>query len=259
MSKQMTAKVALSVMGLVLLIWVLPVHAETQAYPELPLQEMRLVTYTKKFAKLMGLPIPEIGNEPTGGLEAVEFYIKETNRSKKYFGYFKLYVNSELPIQFPEKADRGDRELFEDHFFSRNSEDWLKLPKEIRIPFGQLDSPYRMKAFIASMNYKHQKKGFFTSIDYEEYYNNLLPGLHYIKLSIPPPFSKKTDEYGPIGIWLLRQKLPNENQVLADDSIYLKFELPEDFYQKIPEYFKKSCIENLRLDGRAKSAKRLCR
>lgn len=69
--------IALSLIALMQLIIAASVFAVENHpdYPVLPLEEMRITAYTKAFAERFGLPGPDPGTEPEGGLEAIEFAI----------------------------------------------------------------------------------------------------------------------------------------------------------------------------------------
>ena len=240
MSKQMTAKMALSVMALVLLIWVLPVYAETHAYPELPLQEMRIATYTKAFAERFGLPAPEPGTEPSGGLQAIEFAIEKGPKwAPRYYCFFYLYVDSSLPLKYPEEGVVGEKYMLisATHFFGRSHEQWLRWSLQDRRYSTSLDGKYNRKARMATKNYLPGKQGAISDLDYIEYHKNILPNLNYLKLNFSP-FSLMINKVNSgVDIWLQqRSRTDYRSRISVNPNDFLKFSLPKITLQKIREW-----------------------
>lgn len=209
------------------------------AYPELPLGEMRIVAYTKAFAERFGLPAPKPGTEPSGGLEAIEFAIEKGPAwAPLYYCNYYLYVDSTLPIKFPEVGGAGNVYMLvgKTHFLSRTHEQWMKWPLEDRKYSSNLKGKYNRKANLASMDYIPNKQGAIDSLLYVEYYKNLLPGLSYVKLDAPPPMIIDSQRKN-IGIWLQKEsKTDYGSQVHVDPGDFLKFPIPEQIFEKVREW-----------------------
>ena len=101
---------------------------KTPGYPELPLEGMRIAAYTKAFAERFGLSAPAPGTEPSGGLEAIEFAIEKGRFAPYYYLNIYLYVDSSLPIKYPEEGVAGEKYMLisATHFFGRTNNQWMK-------------------------------------------------------------------------------------------------------------------------------------
>lgn len=208
-------------------------------YPELPLGEMRITAYTKAFAERFGLPAPKPGTEPSGGLQAIEFAI-EKGPAWTFFYYcnYYLYVDSTLPIKYPEGGGAGSFNMLvnKNHFFGRTQEQWLRWPKNDRLDFNNKQGEYNRKTNLASMDYIPQKQGAIDDLWYAEYHKNLLPGLSYIKLKGSPPMMIDRPKKN-IGIWLQKEsKTDYRSQVHVDPGDFLKFPIPEQIFEKVREW-----------------------
>ena len=90
-----------------------PTHIRAADAPPLAIDHMRAAVYTKEFAKRFALPNPEPGTEPSGGMQAMEFAVEPG--PKHSFGYnckLKLYLDSKLPIAYPEEGVAGSDRMF---------------------------------------------------------------------------------------------------------------------------------------------------
>lgn len=203
-----------------------------------PLEEMRAVAYSKSFAKRFGLPMPMPGFETTGGLEAVEFAIEEGNPwSAIYFSNYRLYVDSSMPIEFPEQGERGDTDILitRRHFFGHPHEQFMKWRREDRIIFNEKGTRYRMKAFLATMDYGSSNRGTLTSISYVTFRQRLFEGLDYIHLYTSPAFFQPNHEAG-IGLWLKKiSDVDYRHRLDVEREQFVKMRLPEAFYKKVIE------------------------
>lgn len=209
------------------------------AYPELPLEEMRIVAYTKAFAERFGLPAPKPGTEPSGGLQAIEFAIEKGPAwAPLYYCNYYLYVDNSLPIKFPEEGRVGSLNMLvgKTHFFGRTHEKWMKWSLQDRRYSSELDGKYNRKANLASMDYIPHKQGATDSLLYVEYHKDLLPGVSYIKLDAPPPMMIDRPRKN-IGIWLQKEsKTDYRNRIDADPNDFLKFPLPDQIFEKVREW-----------------------
>jgi hypothetical protein len=209
------------------------------AYPELPLEEMRIAAYTKAFAARFGLPAPEPGTEPGGGLEAIEFAIEKGRFAPYYFGNFYLYLDNSLPIKYPEEGVAGEKYMLirATHFFGRSHEQWMKWPENDRLHFNRRQGSYHRKANLASMNYIPGKQGAIADLYYREYHRDILPGLAYIKLDCSVPYWIIKKPRKNIGIWLQREsKTDYRGRIHVDPGVFLKFKIPDHVLRKVREW-----------------------
>jgi len=208
-------------------------------YPELPLGEMRIVAYTKAFAERFGLPAPKPGTEPSGGLQAIEFAIEKGPAwAPLYYCNYYLYVDSTLPIKFPEEGGAGNFYMLvgNTHFLSRTHEQWMKWSIEDRKHSSNLKGKYNRKTNLASMDYIPKKQGAIDDLWYVEYHKNLLPGVTYLKLKGSPPMMIDRPRRN-IGIWLQKEsKTDYRSRIHVDPGDFLKFPVPEQVFEKVREW-----------------------
>ena len=136
----------------------------------LPLEKMRVVAYSKVFAERFGLPLPLPGFETTDGLEAVEFSIEQKRPWSDFVSSnYRLYVDGNLPIQFPDNGGCGDVGLLikNVHFFGQTKEKVMKWRKEDRYFFNEKNTQYARKALLASMDHEYGKRGASYGMWYE--------------------------------------------------------------------------------------------
>lgn len=220
-------------------------------YPELPLQEMRITAYTKTFAERFGLPAPEPGTEPSGGLEAIEFAIEKGRFAPYYYLNIYLYVDSSLPIKYPEEGVAGEKYMLikGTHFFGRSHDMWLKWPVEDRLHFNNRQGSYHRKANLATMNYIPGKKGATTSLYYREFHRNILPGLAYIKLDCSPPSVIIDRPIKNIGIWLQKDsQVDYRSRIDVDTDDFFKFSVPDPIFEKVRKISLHTRDENDKID-----------
>jgi len=208
--------------------------------PKLPLEELRVSAYTKEFAKRFGLPMPEKGTEPTGGLEAIEFAIEKTRFAPLYSCSFYLYVDNRLPIKYPEDRNIGEKHMLisTTHFFGRTREQWLKWSNQDRIYSSRQLRKYNMKAYLATMNYVPGKQGAINSMDYLGFYREILPSLAYIKLGDSPSNSLMSGRKRKnMGVWLQKEiKTGYRSHIYVDPGEFIRFEIPSFLLTKIQEF-----------------------
>lgn len=208
------------------------------AYPLLPLEEMRIAAYTKAFAERFGLPDPAPGTEPDGGLEAIEFAIEKGRFAPYYYLNIYLYVDSSLPIKYPEEGVAGEKYMLikGTHFFGKSQNKWLKWSQKDRLHFNNRQESYHRKANLATMDYIPKKKGSITDLYYREFHKNILPGLAYIKLDCSPPSAMINTPIENIGIWLQKEsKTDYRSLITIEQSNFLKFQIPDSVFKKVRE------------------------
>ena len=206
------------------------------AYPVLPLEEMRIAAYSKAFAERFGLPDPAPGTEPDGGLEAIEFAIEKGRFAPYYYLNIYLYVDSSLPIKYPEEGVAGEKYMLisATHFFGRTHEQWMKWSLEDRRFSTNLDGKYNRKANLTTMDYMPRKKGVTTSLYYREFHKDILPGLAYIKLDCSPPSIMIDRPIDNVGIWLqVDSQADYRSQIEVDTDDFLKFAIPDGVFKVV--------------------------
>ena len=158
--KRITTPLLICLMQLLIAAAALAVE-KNYGYPELPLEGMRIAAYTKAFAERFGLPAPAPGTEPSGGLEAIEFAIEKGRFAPYYYLNIYLYVDSSLPIKYPEEGVAGEKYMLikGTHFFGRTQDMWLKWPQKDRLHFNNMQERYHRKANLATMSYSPGKNG----------------------------------------------------------------------------------------------------
>jgi len=226
----------------VILVFFLPITLageKEKVYPELPLEEMRIAAYTKDFAERFGLPAPMPGTEPSGGLQAIEFAIEKGPAwTPFYYCKFYLYLDSSLPVKYPEEGIAGEKYMLikKTHFFGSTQDQWLQWPGSDKLYFNRRQGSYNRKANLASMDYVPGKQGAIDSFSYEEFHKDILPGLAYIKLSAPTPLLISKPRKN-IGVWLQKEsKVDYRSRVHVDPNDFLKFAIPEHVFQKVREW-----------------------
>lgn len=199
------------------------------------LDEMRVVIYTKEFAERFGLPAPETGNEPSGGVEAMEFSVEKGLYNSIYYCYLKIYIKSSIEIKYPEKSRSGSLSTYlnQNHFFSWPRDKFRKWKKEDREHFLYLSRQYGMKVFFASAGYA-SGNGFIDSLLIEEFNQELLPGLSYLKVNVLSYGLPDVSQYWPIELWLEREEGPDySNGFKISSTDFIHLQLLKIFYQKI--------------------------
>jgi hypothetical protein len=205
----------------------------------LPLEEMHITAYTKAFAERFGLEPPAPGTEPSGGLEAMELTVEKPVKWSYFYNcHFYLYLDSSLPIKFPEQGVAGNVWMLIcfNHFFARPPEQRMKWSVQDRRHSSTLDGNYNMKAFLATMDYIPNKKGAIDSIDYVEFHKDLLPGLNYIKLEVIQDLVLEKISKD-VGIFLQKSTdTDNRSRSSIEPGDFLKFRIPDHVFVKLKEW-----------------------
>jgi hypothetical protein len=210
----------------------------------LQVKQMRVTAYTKAFAKRFGLPEPQAGYELSeeGGLQAIEYAVEEgPPRSPFYLSVFKLYVKDNLLLHLPEEGSVGRQGMVNghDHFFGETQEMFMRWAEsDRRFTLKKLIN-YSMKVIMATKGYEWGKKGSgsMTSMHYEEYHANFIPGIIYVKIYDYQPlsgyFTKEKGHGKEVEIWLKRKNKSNysDEQPIKSEDFY-KFTFPGGFYKK---------------------------
>lgn len=230
----------LTTTGAVLLAFVTPIlHAKEPATP-LPIEQMRASAYTKDFAKRFGLPDPEPGTEPSGGIQAMEFAVE--SGPKHSFGYnckLKLYLDNSLPIAYPEEGVAGAQRILiqPSHFFmwpNPENKRWLSLSEKDRLHFNERNGRYNRMTWLATPDYVWQKHGAAHGMFYEEYHRDIFPGLAYLKIDMTCPVYSWMDKVKTVQVWLKREGAKDyRKQLRTVSEDFLKFTIPLQLYRQI--------------------------
>lgn len=228
----------------------------------LPIDEMRATTYTKAFAKRFGLPDPQPDTEPEGGVQAMEFGVedaKEKYPHKRFATYqciLKLYVDSGLPIAYPEEGVAGTQRLLirPSHFFlwpNPDNKRWLSVSEKDRQHFGERAGRYTNHVWLATPDYpgyfeERPKKPYAAvGMFYDEYHRDLFPGLAYLKIDMACPAYSWVDKVDVVQVWLKREGAKDyRKQLRKDPQDFLKFTLPVAFYKQISRWTKQAAAYN---------------
>ena len=233
----------------------------------LPIEQMRAVAYTKAFAKRFALPEPEPGTEPEDGIEAMEFSVEQGPKHwPTYVCVLKLYLNSNLPVAYPEEGVAGaDHMLIKStHFFMWPNPDnkrWMSLRERDRLHFGERWGRYTRSTWLATANYDWDH-GAATGMFYEEYHRDIFPGLAYLKVDMGCQIFSWMSKVDTAQIWLKKEGAKDYRKHLKEDpNDFLKFSLPSTFYKKIlelkkgPSQYNSVFIEELDRQRREAQAK----
>lgn len=223
-------------------------NAKEPAQPSLlPIEQMRAVAYTKDFAKRFALPDPELGSEPSGGVQGMEFAVEPGPRHGRglYYCKLKLYLDNTLPLAYPEEGVAGADHMLRQssHFFmwpNPENKRWLSLPEKDRLHFNERNGRYNRKSLLATPDYNElNRRGAGVGMFYEEYHRDLFPGLAYLKIDMACPAYSWVDKVEVVQIWLEREGGKDYRKQLREDpNDFFKFTIPQLFYRKIVTWTK---------------------
>lgn len=252
--------------------FLLSISAQASEAPKntaLPIDQMRATVYTKAFAKRFALPDPELGTEPEGGIQAMEFAVEDAKaryphkRFATYQCVLKLYIDSSLPVAYPEEGIAGSHHLLiqPSHFFMWPNPDnkrWLSFSEKDRLHFNERNSRYNRTAFLATPDYRWKpggdistREGFAAGMFYEEYHRDLFPGLAYLKIDTTCPSYSSMEKLEVIQVWLKREGGRDYRKQLREEpEDFLKFTIPQPFYRKILPWFTETARYNAEIINR---------
>ncbi|HWQ38264.1 MAG TPA: hypothetical protein VNM24_06555 [Burkholderiales bacterium] len=210
----------------------------------LPVEQMRAVAYTKEFARRFRLPEPTPGSEPSGGLQAIEFFVEKGPpwASEFYYCIFKLYVDSNLPIAFPQPGTAGSKWLlvYAKHFFLWPDPDnrrWLSFSEADRKHHADRQSAYDRLAAIATPDFEFLARGAYEDIGFDEYYRELFPGLSYVQLSTGCFSERKLSRRPEWQLWLKKEGGRDyRRQLRIHPEDFLKFTIPRQLLARVVEF-----------------------
>ncbi|MCL2336072.1 MAG: hypothetical protein FWC60_01490 [Firmicutes bacterium] len=221
----------------------------SQCFKErLPIQEMRAVAYTAAFAKRFGLPPPAPGTEPDNGLEALEVRVQRAVEWTNFYSIsLSLYVDNRLPIKLPESGHAGSRRMlnrayrfildpFNSHKVRGQVDKWQAGDRNYKFA---LETKYLIPVYLGTMD-DHVEGGGHDSIECDEYYTELLPGLAYIRLQSYGGvvlYASLRKNLGDFGIFLRRPtaQYPPYGH-FNDPNEFIRFKLPDHILTRIKEW-----------------------
>ena len=219
----------------------------------LPIEQMRATAYTKAFAKRFALPEPEPGTEPEGGIEAMEFSVEPWRKHQRlptYACILKLYLDSNLPVAYPEEGVAGAEHMLiqPTHFFMWPNPDnkrWMSLREQDRLHFNERQGRYTRSAALASVDYIWRKQGLFADMFFEEYHRDIFSGLAYVKFDMGCPTAAWGERHVSLQIWIKKEGTKDyRKQVRIDSEDFLKFTLPKSFFDSTLMWIKAAAQYN---------------
>jgi len=151
----------------------------------LPLEDMKVVSYSKDFSQRIGIPLENAEENMPAGLHAIEFSAAKyvTPTANFYTCHFKLYLDSSLDIWFPGNSSVGNSVVLgARHFFQNSREKAMALQEEDRARLEALLGSHRRKAYWTTQNYKLGELGARTGLYYQDHYQDLIMGVDYVNL-----------------------------------------------------------------------------
>lgn len=198
----------------------------------------------------------------------MEFAVEDAKAKyprKKFATYqcvLKLYLDSQLPIAYPEGGVAGgDHMLMQpSHFFmwpNPENKRWLSLSEKDRLHFNERDGRYTRMTWLATPDYEWQKRGAATGMFYEEYHRDLFPGLAYLKIRTGCPAYSWIDKVDTVQIWMKREGAKDyRKQLRTDPDDFLKATIPKSFYHQIIPWIKQASAFNQQLIDEANAKRR---
>lgn len=205
-------------------------HPAEPPAPPIPIEQMRAFGYTKAFAERFALPPPEPGWEPGDGLLAVEFVVRPIpGGSGLYTCGFKLYIDGDLDIAFPEPGLSGANELYTSrtHPFIARRKGERDVSEADRLAHGERQRAFGQLAAIATSDYEMGKRGALTSSPLLEFVRDLFPGVHYVEASDCMFAFWLSRRESDLKIWVKKSSGRDYTRtVIGDPSDFYQFPLP---------------------------------
>ena len=225
-----------------LLIWSCSAFSadfEFQDLEPLPVESMRVQTYSQEFADRFGLPSSKVNQELDSGIEAFDFLVQSYFHpdANYYVSLLRVYISSEIAISFPTERELGsrfDRDMSTHFFSNRNISNWQN--EEDATYFNSTNSSYYLSVFIGSSNYVHEEQGFRFSLPINRFEREVVPGISFIEIGytnqLLDSFSEAELEY--VYLWLRRSGVPTARSIVEIESNdFVKIPIPIDFLTRI--------------------------
>ncbi len=206
-------------------------HPAEPPAPPIPIEQMRAFGYTKAFAERFALPPPEPGWEPGDGLLAVEFMVDpRQDADGRFVCAFKLYVDGQFAIAFPEPGPSGAVDLYtaRTHAFVGSRKDGADLAAEDRRAQTQRLRPFGQLGAIATRDYEVGKSYTRTWASVTEFVRELFPGVNYVRVVAPCLFAFwPAPSDGGLNVWVKKStgKDPSRDALLSPSEFH-QFPLP---------------------------------
>ena len=222
-------------------------YAQTTVRQPLPLDEAKVSAYSKAFAKRFGLTEGASDFELSGGIQAIQFSMEMGPKFAPYYlCKFKVYLDSSLPIAYPLAGVSGSRDLVQmpEHFIYYDGniylgqKRWLSLGAEDRRYFSEQDK-FRNRAALASPDVQLPTRGYWAGVVYDSFYQELFPGITYIKFDSNCGSLADGAKSERIQLWIERVGGKDYSRIVYPDSAdFLKFDLPIAFYKAVVKWAK---------------------
>ncbi len=194
--------------------------------PPIPVEQMHTFGYTKEFAKRFALPEPEPGWEPGDGLLAVEFRVEPIAGPRGLYNCaFNLYVETKLDLAFPEAGPSGSDELYTSrlHPFLEVPKGSPGLRESDRRAYWERRRGFAQLGAFATADYVPGKRGASTSSSMRSFVRELVPGVHYVRLS-SCEYARWLSKNDPtLKVWVKKSSGKDYTRIVGID--------PSDFYQ----------------------------
>ncbi|MBW7900128.1 MAG: hypothetical protein H3C26_01505 [Rhodocyclaceae bacterium] len=209
---------------------------ETIPPAPIPLENMRVLAYSKEMAQRFGLPAPREGWETQPPLHAVEYRAEPPLPWAKVHGCaYKLYLDSQLPLAFGDSGPAGDFRLYvsAQHFFAQ---DWDNpSSRDAKIALSEKVGGFGRLALVATLDYAPDTRGASTDVGVSqaEYVRELLPGLTYLKLRGSCGMMSWEKRVDTVQLWLKKANSKDyRKRLVPDPDDFIKLPLPSALYRK---------------------------
>lgn len=200
------------------------------------LEGVTALSYSDAFAQRTGLERKQSESELPSGIQAIELAVErnEAYFTSPYSCVLRVYMDSDLDVEFPDAQGIGDlRLLSEKNFFVRMNGRGASLSAEDNLELEEKRSLFRGKAHIVAKD-ESDVVQYRESANYIEYYEGILKDLDYAKILINcSQFSQfsASKEQGSIELWLKKADTSGDISLAEaiDPDLFLRIVLPQDF------------------------------
>lgn len=204
----------------------------------LPLEDMKLVSYSKDFSQRIGMPLEDAEENMPAGLHAIEFSVERytTPTANFYTCHLKMYVDSDLDIWFPGDSSVGNGVVVgARHFFQNTREKRLALQEVDRARLSSLENSYRGKAYLVISDGSSIQGSARTWLTYLEHYQDFIDEVDYLNLNFDCAFLGLYPEFSdqPIQVWI--EKIGGRDYTQSfdiDPEDFIIFAIPSDFKER---------------------------
>jgi len=204
--------------------------------PDLPIEKMRGVVYTKAFAQRFKLPeLPDMPkNRLPEGVHAIELVV---DMKKATYGCsLKVYLDDAIPIYYPKSLESVVMPKHEEYFFSNTMLRWSEQDRKRYSEYWGLLA--RMGGYITNAGYKFFESGFQASNFLQSFRRNLVPGISYLHVGILGCGTLRQATMVPDPqLWFFPADKGDPNTPI-ESSEFIKLDLPEGLFDPIKPWLK---------------------